>query len=244
MYDSETLLDNPIWNALSTRQSHLAVGGTRAKRFDSAISPLSGLNEQGLNEQSDEAYAELAQLLAPSEIAILFLTEAPRLPQGWKMLRTGLLTQMICRGEPVPPSRAGKDGDPITIEALTARDVPEMLELIQITEPGPFARRTIELGGYLGIRQDGRLAAMAGQRLAPPGFTEVSAVCTHPDFRGLRFAQLLVATVAQRIHERGETPLLTLMASNTSAFRVYEAVGFEARRTLELAVITPNYQPS
>jgi predicted GNAT family acetyltransferase len=239
MYDSETLLDNPIWNALSTRQSHLAVGGTRAKRFDSAISPLSGLNEQ-----SEEAYAELAQLLAPREIAILFLTEEPKIHRGWTTLRTGLLAQMICRGEPITPSKAGKDGEPFTIESLTAHDVPEMLELIQITEPGPFARRTIELGGYLGIRQDGRLAAMAGQRLAPPGFTEVSAVCTHPDFRGLRFAQLLVATVAQRIHERGETPFLTLMASNTGAFRVYEAAGFETRRTLELAVIASTYQLS
>lgn len=239
MHTSETLLDNPIWNALSTRQSHFAHGGIRAKRFDSAIGPLSGLNEQ-----SEEAYAELAQILAPGEIAILFLTEAPRLPQGWKTLRTGLLTQMICRGEPVPPSRASKDGDSPTIESLTARDVPEMLKLVQLTEPGPFAERTIELGGYLGIRQNRRLAAMAGQRLAPHGFTEISAVCTHPDFRGRRYAQLLVATVAQRIRDRGETPFLTLMASNTSAFRVYEAAGFEARRTLELAVITPVHPPS
>ena len=239
MHSSETLLDNPIWNALSTRQSHFANGGIRAKRFDSAIGPLSGLNEQ-----SEEAYAEFAQLLAPSEIAILFLTEEPNIPQGWKTLRTGLLAQMICRGEPIPPAAAGKDGEPFTIESLTTRDVPEMLDLVQLTEPGPFARRTIELGGYLGIRQGGRLAAMAGQRLAPPGFTEVSAVCTHPDFRGRRFAQLLVATVAQRIRERGETPFLTLMAGNTSAFRVYETAGFEARRTLELAVITPTYLPS
>jgi ribosomal protein S18 acetylase RimI-like enzyme len=236
MHSPETLLDNPIWNALTTRQSHFGIGGVRARRFDSAIGPLSGINEQ-----SDEAYAELAQLLAPSEIAILFLTEAPRLSQAWKTLRSGLLTQMICRGEPVPPSRAGKDGELFTIESLTARDVPEMLELVRLTEPGPFARRTIELGGYLGIRDGGRLAAMAGQRLAPSGFTEVSAVCTHPDFRGRRYAQLLVATVAQRIRERGETPFLTLMASNTSAFRVYEAAGFKTRRTLELAVIASTH---
>ena len=155
-----------------------------------------------------------------------------------------MLAQMICRGQPIPPSNAGNDSESFAIEPLTARDVPEMLELVHLTEPGPFARRTIELGGYLGIRQNRRLAAMAGQRLAPHGFTEISAVCTHPDFRGRRYAQLLVATVAQRIRERGEIPFLTLMASNTSAFRVYEAAGFEARRTLELAVITPVHPPS
>lgn len=239
MHASETLLDNPIWNALAMRQRHFAHGGIRAKRFDSTIGPLSGLNEQ-----SKEAYAELAQLLSPREIAILFLTEEPKIPQGWTTLRTGLLSQMICRGEPIQPASVGKDSEPFTVESLTAHDVPEMLDLVQLTEPGPFASRTIELGGYLGIRQGGRLAAMVGQRLAPPRFTEISAVCTHPDFRGRRYAQLLVATVAKRIRERGETPFLTLMASNTSAFRVYETAGFQARRTLELAVITPTYRPS
>lgn len=234
MQSSETLLDNPIWNALATRQSHLGRGGAHAKRFDSAIGPLSGLKEQ-----SEEAYAELAGLLSPGEIAILFFEEKPNLPPGWKLLRSGPLTQMICRGEPVPPSQAGNDGANFRIGPLTTDDVPQMLDLVRLTEPGPFGPRTIELGGYLGIWQGNRLAAMAGQRLAPPGFTEVSAVCTHPEFRGRRYAQLLVATVAQRIRKRGETPFLTLLASNTQAQRVYEAAGFVTRRTLELAVAAP-----
>lgn len=223
------LLDNPIWNALSTRLDPYSVGGNLARRFDSAIGPLAGLYEQ-----SPEAYAELAATLDPGQTTALFLDEAPRVPSSWQITRESELIQMICPGEPLFPA-----GDFPSLTPLTATDVPEMIDLVKLTEPGPFGPRTIELGGYIGLKIDGRIASMAGQRLAPPGFREISAVCTHPDFRGRSFAQLLVASVARQIRAQGETPFLTSLADNTRAISVYEAAGFVPRRSLHLLVITP-----
>ena len=232
MTDVYTQLDNPIWNALSTRQSQFAEGDDFAQRFQPEIGPLAGLPEQ-----STEAYQSLGRLFKPGEPAVLFLEEEPRLPQGWNLLKHDSLVQMIC---PNPPqgSAFGK-ATGTHWESLGAEDVPAMLELTALTEPGPFRPRTFELGGFVGVRQGDRLAAIAGQRVAPPGFTEVSAVCTHPEFRGRGYAQLLVAAVARATHERGDIPFLTSYTHNTNAIRVYEAVGFVARRTLHLAVISP-----
>ena len=232
MTDVYAQLDNPIWNALSTRQSQFAEGNDFARRFNSEIGPLAGLREQ-----STEAYRSLRRLFKPGEPAVLFLEEEPRLPEGWSLLKHDSLVQMIC---PNPPqdSAFGKAAG-IRWESLGAADVPAMLELTALTEPGPFRQRTFELGGFVGVREGDRLAAMAGQRVAPPGFTEVSAVCTHPEFRGRGYAQLLVAAVAHAIHEHGETPFLTSYTHNANAIRVYEVVGFVARRTLHLAVVSP-----
>ena len=232
MTDAYAQLDNPIWNALSTRQRQFAEGDNFARRFQPEIGPLAGLREQ-----STEAYQSLEQLFKPGEPAVLFLEEEPRLPEGWNLLKHDSLVQMIC---PSPPqdSAFGKAAD-IHWESLGVADVPAMLELTALTEPGPFRPRTFELGGFVGVRQGDRLAAMAGRRVAPPGFIEVSAVCTHPEFRGRGYAQLLVAAVAHAIHERGGIPFLTSYTHNTNAIRVYESVGFAVRRTLHLAVVTP-----
>jgi len=232
MTDVYAQLDNPIWNALSTRQQQFAEGDNLARRFQPEIGPLAGLREQ-----SAVTYQSLARLFKPGEPAVLFLEEEPRLPEGWNLLKHDSLVQMIC---PNPPQdSAFGNAACIQWEPIDAVDVPAMLELTALTEPGPFRQRTAELGGFLGIRHASRLAAMAGQRLAPPGFTEVSAVCTHPEVRGRGYAQLLVAAVARTIHEHGELPFLTSYAHNANAIRVYEAVGFAVRRTLHLAVVTP-----
>lgn len=124
---------------------------------------------------------------------------------------------------------AGEPDDSLLV--LTAADVPEMLDLVQRTQPGPFEPRTIELGGYLGVRApDGRLVAMAGRRLNPPGWVEISAVCTDPDFRGCGYAGRLVLAVAHGIRADGLVPLLHAAASNTNAIRLYEQLGFRLRR--------------
>ena len=114
---------------------------------------------------------------------------------------------------------------------LGPADVPEMLALVERTQPGPFLPRTVEMGTYLGIRRDGALVAMAGERLRPPGWTEISAVCTDPAFRGAGLATRLVLAVAHGIRERGETPFLHTAAANTTATRLYESLGFRLRRT-------------
>jgi predicted GNAT family acetyltransferase len=114
-----------------------------------------------------------------------------------------------------------------------------MVALASLTEPGPFRQQTATLGGFVGIRMAGRLAAMAGRRLSPAGFTEVSAVCTHPEFRGRGYARALVAAVARGIEDEGRVPFLTSFETNVGAVRVYEQVGFTVRRRFALAVLKP-----
>jgi ribosomal protein S18 acetylase RimI-like enzyme len=229
---NEAVLDNPIWSSLTTRHAHLALGADTghglARRYPSDIGPLSAL--QG---PTPEAYADLATIIPNGDIAVLFLQNPATPPAGWQLIRDGALVQMICPAIPDQPSL------PEPILPLHTADFPEMAALAALTEPGPFRDRTATLGGFLGIRIDGRLAAMAGRRLAPTGFAEVSAVCTHPEFRGHGYAQALVAAVARTIHADGRIPFLTSFTANEGAVRVYRQVGFVHRRTLELAVLKP-----
>ena len=130
---------------------------------------------------------------------------------------------------PIPPN--------VTSRLLTSADTPEMVALAELTEPGPFRNRTIELGVFYGIFDSGRLVAMAGQRLHLPDFVEVSAVCTHPDARGRGYARALMSQVIDEMRQRGKTPILHTFADNGPAIRVYEGLGFTLRKTLHLAVL-------
>jgi predicted GNAT family acetyltransferase len=233
MSDSPLELENPIWRSLCTCHARYAQGDSLAKRFLPEFGPLAGMKDQ-----SPEAYSSLAQLFEPGDSAALFLDAEPRIPQGWRILRHEAMEQMAC--STAAWELASHTHSIPAIEALSPADIPEVLALTALTEPGPFRQRTFELGGFLGIRDAGRLAAISGQRLALPGFTEVSAVCTHPDFRGRGYAKVLVAAVAQAIRERGETPVLHVLQSNVGAIRVYESVGFAVRRTFHLAVVVPH----
>ena len=231
-FESEALLDNPIWNSLATRHAHLAIGADighgLARRYPADIGPLSAVQEL-----TSEAYADLAAIVPEGDVAALFLEHSPEIPAGWQLLRDGTLVQMVCPTVPDRPSLAE------AILPMTSADFPEMVTLANLTEPGPFRDHTARLGGFVGIRVNGRLAAMAGQRLAPTGFAEVSAVCTHPDFRGRGYAQALVAAVTRDIHSEGRTPFLTSFETNTGAVRIYQQVGFIHRRTFQLAVLKP-----
>ena len=224
----DLLLDNPIWNSLATRHARFADGVGRARRYRSEIGPLSGVREP-----SREAFAELAALVADGDLAVLFLKDRGDFPEGWEVVRDGTLVQMVCPERPEEPALAERIGP------LGPEDFAEMVALAKLTEPGPFREGTPKLGGFFGIRVDGRLAAMAGQRLSPSGFTEVSAVCTHPGFRGRGFARALVAVVARNVFDAGDVPFLTSFEANAGAIRVYEQVGFAIRRRFELAVVRP-----
>jgi len=223
------LLDNPIWNALLTEHSGLALSNHLARRYPAAIGPLSGIPRQ-----SAENYDALRPLAGPGGVLALFCTEAPDAPPGWTLIRGGVLMQMICE-EPQPAPIVLTRGE--EFRPLTATDVPEMVALAELTEPGPFRDRTIELGAFFGIFESGRLVAMAGERLHLPHHVEVSAVCTHPEARGRGYARMLIATVMDEIAERGKTPFLHSFADNHSAIRVYESLGFRQRRTFDLAVV-------
>jgi ribosomal protein S18 acetylase RimI-like enzyme len=231
-FKDDALLDNPIWSSLTTRHAHLALGAQTgcglARRYPSGIGPLSAFQRQ-----TPEAYADLAAIVPEGDVAALFLEESPQPPVDWELLRGGTLVQMVCPTVPDQPSLSQ------SIVPMEPADFPEMVALATLTEPGPFREHTATLGGFVGVRVDGRLAAMAGQRLSPGGFTEVSAVCTHPDFRGRGYALALVAAVALDIYGEGRMPFLTALEGNTGAIRIYQKVGFVLRRTFELAVLKP-----
>ena len=219
-----TVLDNPIWLALTG--PHAAFGEVRgaAARYRPDVSPFAAVAGPG-------GWDDLAALAGPG-VTIGSSGPFTDPPPGWTTVRRMAGVQLVGTGVRGAP-------DPEAV-ALTAADVPEMLDLVARTDPGPFARRTYELGTYLGVRRGGALVAMAGERMHPPGWTEISAVCTDPAFRGQGLAAGLVRAVAHHIRERGETPFLHTSATNATAIRLYESLGFEIRRkTLFSALRAP-----
>jgi predicted GNAT family acetyltransferase len=222
------LLDNPVWHALSTEQSALAQGDGLAKRFPIDVAPFGGLIDQSLS-----AYNALEEIL-PGAVTALALDTEPILPAHWEMVHRGKMYQMV---DESPLRGVNQAEDNQIFRELTKADVPEMLALTKLTEPGPFLPRTIELGAYLGIHDAGSLVAMAGERLRLPGFTEVSAVCTHPQYQGRGYGKTLLSALISRIKRRGETPFLHVKTENVTAVRLYEKLGFKRRAELHLAVI-------
>jgi ribosomal protein S18 acetylase RimI-like enzyme len=226
-------LDNIIWTALTTRQDNFAVSNGQARRFMPEVSPLAGFREPTTAD-----YESLAGLLGSRGTIGLFL-DAPYEPHaGWTPVAGAPMPEMVYEGVGAPSSRSSSSSssDPEIVE-LSVADSPDMLELATLTKPGPFGKRTHELGAYLGIRREGRLVAMAGERLKVPGYTEVSAVCTHPEHTGRGYARILMMEVMQRIRSRGETPCLHVRKDNVRAIELYERLGFRQRVLLHFVVL-------
>ena len=223
-------LDNVIWQALTTRQREFAESSGKASRFTAEVSSLAGFEEP-----SPEGYQSLAALLTSQETVRLFLADAHQHRAGWNLVTSAPLLQMVCEnGETAPTSQVASD---LELLELSAENSPEMLELAMLAKPGPFNRRTRELGTYLGMRHEGKLVAMAGERLKVPGYTEVSAVCTHPEHTGHGYAARLMSAVMRRIRKRSETPFLHVRGDNARAIALYERLGFETRVRGHLAVL-------
>jgi predicted GNAT family acetyltransferase len=225
-------LDRPVWSALATRQRDLAVGDDLARRFDPAIGPFAAI------ASDDTAHlARLEELIAEhGPVVLLQRDEIPTPPGTVARLRAAGVQLVLERLRPAPAPAHGKRPEMVP---LGADDAAEMIALAKLTEPGPFESRTPELGGFLGVRVHGRLVAMAGERMKPEGFTEVSGVCTHPDHRGRGYAAMLSAAVADRILARGETPFLHAFASNRGAIALYERLGFVLRTPVEVLALVP-----
>jgi len=216
-------LNNPIWSALTSAQSHFAIGGPHAKRYPAEVAPFIAVSEP-----SDLAARALAELVAPGEV-VNIISVTPQLSEGWEVLATGNIVQMIWRSDaPIPVV------DSSDIVELGDADAPDMLALTALVFPGYFRPRTPEMGAYFGIREGSRFAAMSGERMKVHGFEEISAVCTHPDFTGRGYAARLVNHVARNMLERGVTPFLHVNETNQRARGLYERVGFENRMTLPL----------
>jgi ribosomal protein S18 acetylase RimI-like enzyme len=212
-----TVLDNPAWAALRGAQARFAEMHGLAARYQAEVTPFHAFADPA----DPQAWADMAALVAPGG-KFLVPVGPDTAPPGWLLLDKGPGVQMV--GDDVYGT-----ADPEAVP-LTAADVPEMLDLVRRTDPGPMLPRTIELGTYVGIRRGGALVAMGGERMHPPGFTEISAVCTDPAYRGQGLATRLVSTIIAGIRARDEVPFLHAKATNTSAIKLYGSMGFTLRR--------------
>jgi predicted GNAT family acetyltransferase len=210
-------LDRPIWHALNTHLAHISSGSARARRMQAPFGMFAAAADD-----SAESLVALGELV-PHDGAILLLQAGNSpLPPGTaaQMLLPGV--QMIARHfTPLEPDHR--------FRRLTPQDVGEMLDLAALTQPGPFFARTSEIGPFWGAHENGKLVAMAGERLRFDDYVEVSGVCTHPDFRGRGYAGLLSRLVATQILKQGKTPILHAVSSNRTAIRLYESLGFVLR---------------
>jgi predicted GNAT family acetyltransferase len=219
-------LDRPVWAALTTRQSGLALGNSRAVRLD----PDYGLFIAAADTTPPSLAALAALVLAEGEAAMVEAEDWPAI-HGVNAEPAVAICQMLA-GElkiVVP--------DGFEVIDLSGQDAAEMFDLARLTQPGPFYSRTHRLGDFVGVRHRERLVAMAGERMRLPGFTEVSAVCTHPEHRGHGYAAALMSVVGGRIEARGETPFLHVYPHNTGAIRLYEQLGYAIRCEMKMTVL-------
>lgn len=223
---SSSPLDNAVWVALTVAHEHFAEAHGSARRYRPDVAPFGGVDEF-----TPQTWDDLAHLCPAGNPVVLFRPEIPDPPPGWTMTHRGRAYQMVLSD----PGRLVDDPS-ADITVLDPSHVQEMLTLVALTTPGPFKPRTIELGRYIGIIEDGALVAMAGERFALPGHREISAVCTHPSTRGRGLAAALTSAVARAMLERGEQPFLHVAEHNDNARRVYDRIGFTTRTMVDVVV--------
>jgi predicted GNAT family acetyltransferase len=225
-HSTQSGLDHPIWAALTTRQAHLRQGDLLARRYHPDVAPFAAVACE-----TPAAYQALHKLLLPHE-QVALLSFDPLVPiDALRAERMGLVHQMVATRH---EARGIDDSEVISLSNADAKD---MCDLVQKTKPGPFGKRTHEMGNYIGIRDRGRLIAMAGERMRLDGYVEISAVCVDDDWRGRGLARRLVNLLCREIERRGETPFLHVFSGNQSAIGLYERLGFELRRTFLLTLI-------
>ncbi|MFI0842738.1 GNAT family N-acetyltransferase [Mesorhizobium sp. IMUNJ 23232] len=219
-------LDRPVWGALTSRQADFSEGGALARRYRPGIIPFAATG----SDDSDSLKALADLLHDDDETLIMAQADAIILPPRSAATLTARVVQMVA-DRPLSQPADGK------IERLSEKDAQEMLDLAVLTKPGPFSLRAGELGEFWGIKRNGKLVAMAGERMKQDGFSELSGVCSHPDARGQGFGRLLSIFVTSRIQARGDTPFLHAWETNHAAINLYESISFRLRTTLNLAVI-------
>ena len=220
-------LDRVVWESLTTYHAPLAEGTALARRFLRDVNLFAAARDD-----SPAALSDLSSLVKPDETVFVLQVPAIVIPPGLVEVKSAPGVQMLATQ---PPPGAVSRAD---ITNLTDADAPDMLALARLTEPGPFLERTNRMGRFIGIRVEGRLAAMAGERMRIPGFTELSGVCTHPDFRGRGFARRLSTAVVADIFARGERAFLHAWKSNHTAIALYEQLGFRVRAPVNVSVLT------
>jgi len=222
-----SVLDNVVWHALEGPQAHLGSREGAAARFDTDVSPFSALADIS----SPQAWDDLGALIGEGAAAMLFAPSVD-VPPGWSRDIAIPCVQMVAT-DVIRPSPG------VELVELGPSDVDDMLELAALARPGPFDRRTIELGTYLGLREGGRLVAMAGERFKVPGYTEISAVATAPSHRGKGLGAATVLATTERIRERGEEAYLHVLLDNAPAIALYTKLGFTVRLQAEAVAVRP-----
>lgn len=223
---ASSILDEVTWAALGGPQAHLAQLDADGRRYTPEVAPFAAVRGDDVKLVA----AMVGRLGAAETLAFATLAPLGEVDGAVTVMRAMLLQMVLGDAAAIDgPTRAD-------IGKLSANDVPEMLCLAQATRPGPFGPRTIEMGSYLGIRVDGALVAMAGERQRVPGFSEISAVCVDPACRGRGYAGALVARLALDILDRGAVPFLHVVKENVNAIALYQRLGFVTRRELHLAI--------
>jgi ribosomal protein S18 acetylase RimI-like enzyme len=211
------ILDNPVFNALSTGNKQLANGTENIKYFAKEVSPFIGFKEL-----LPDSFQQLYDLL-PHDGPIGYVTPIEtEIPEMWKLLHLVKGRQMVYNGNV-------KDVKTSNLIELNDEHIPQMIGLTKLTNPGPFDKRTIDFGNYYGVFDGDQLIAMAGHRMNPMPYTEISAVCTHPNYTGRGYARQLVQFQINLIKAAGNTPMLHVAGDNERAFEVYKKMGFEVR---------------
>ena len=219
-------LDHPVWSSLEDRHLPLSVGCSLAHRYDPNINVFAAACDD-----RPDALSALSDLVETGETVFLLQVGEITYPSGFEILKSGPGVQMVV-SEPIETI----DGPDMIVRPGDARAA-DMLALATLTEPGPFLTETHKMGRFWGVVRDGRLAAMAGERFQLPGFTELSGVCTHPDFEGEGLGKRLSAHVAHAIQARGDTPFLHAWSSNSRAIGLYERLGFKTRAAVEAVAL-------
>jgi ribosomal protein S18 acetylase RimI-like enzyme len=226
------LLDDPVWHALTGPHRRFAVpsdhGTPRAYRYRLDVAPFAAVRDTA----DPRAWRQLGELCGSVGRAALEAPEVVAAPPGWTVPTVFPVAQMLA-----PAGGFDADAPPEALVPLGKPDAAEMMALAELTRPGPFLASTVELGGYLGVRREGRLVAMAGRRLHVPGWIEISAVCTHPDHRGQGLSRLLMAAVDAAIRAEGHRAFLHVLHENARAVELYRGLGFTTRADMTMTVV-------
>jgi GNAT superfamily N-acetyltransferase len=220
------LLDNIMWNCLSGPHAHFATGADGVRRYAPGFSPIVGCRDP---ERPD--FATLANYCQPGESFYLDIWSGTA-PDGWRVDREASMFKMVWDA-----AQPDADAAPDAV-ALRPEHAAQAVELARLTNPGPFGMRTPELGEYFGYFDDGRLIAMAGERMCAGELHEVSGICTHPDFQGRGLARRLTLKLVRRQMQRGKRPFLHVMSHNAPARTLYARMGFRDYRETVVRVVT------
>jgi len=218
-----------IWNAITTGNNDIAVIKGDIGCYLPDIAPFAAMKD--FNDVNLKKLYEF--IPANRRVAISSLNKMDHDEGRWKLLQSMDVTQMVY--DHSMNTFITKNSS--LVVPLSEEHIPQMIELTALTRPGPFLQQTIRFKNYFGIFIEGRLAAMTGQRMHPMPYMEVSAVCTHPDFRGRGYAKALMLHVMKIILDNSFTPFLHVLSNNSNAIELYKTIGFRTRKEIFVDVI-------